>query len=511
MNRIVTMLGIAAVSAAAIVGCAQQRTNEPANTTSEPAKAEPARSAFGTNTVFYPSGTSNGAALAVERMYPAEVASGGTFDYSMKVTNVSGSALQSVVLTESVPAGFTASATSPQGTPTADGKAWNFALGNFASGEAKTVKVTGAAKDVASVNSCATLTYVVPVCQSIPVVKPALTLTKSAPAEVMVCDVIPMKLVVTNNGTGAARNVKVTDALPAGLTTADGQTSVTFDAGTLNSGQSREFTFNAKAGKRGSFENSGKANADGGLSANSNKTTTVVRQPELALDVECPQGILMGRTASFKYTVTNKGDGVSANTTLTAPIPAGSSFVSADNGGVVTGTNVVWNLGSVAATGTRAVTMTVRSVGAGALAASGSVSGTCANTATDACNTGVKGTPDMATLLDDGEGVVLVGANHSYRYEVTNQGQVDLTNIKVTVVLPEGMEFVSSTFPGQPARDGRKLTWTAATALKAGEKRAYNVVVRVTKDGEYLATSETTCAELKSAIRDDEVTVFIPQ
>ncbi|GJQ29124.1 MAG: hypothetical protein HBSAPP03_10080 [Phycisphaerae bacterium] len=506
MNRIVTLLGMAALAAA--VGCAQQQRSEPAKT--EPAKAEATRPAFGSNTVFFPAGTSHGAALAVERMYPAEVSSGGTFDYSLKVTNVSGTDLQSVVLTESIPAGFTASATSPQGTPTADNKAWNFALGNFASGEAKTVKITGSAKDVAAVTSCATLTYVVPVCQTIPVVKPALTLTKSAPAEVMVCDVIPMRLVVTNNGTGAARNVKVTDTLPAGLTV-DGQTTVSFDAGTLNAGQSREFAFNAKAAKRGSYENTGKANADGGLSATSNKTTTVVRQPELDLKVECPEGILLGRIASFKFTVSNKGDGVSANTVLTAPIPAGSSFVSADNGGVVNGNNVVWNLGSLGATGTRTVTMSVRSMGAGSLAASGSVSGTCANTATHACNTGVRGTPDMATLLDDGEGVVLVGANHSYRYEVTNQGQVDLTNVKTSIVLPEGMEFVSSTFPGQPVREGRKLTWTAATALKAGEKRAYTIVVRVTKDGEYLAVSETTCSELRSSVRDDEVTVFVPQ
>lgn len=515
MQKMAKLVGLAV--AGLMLGCAQQRGGEaPKAAEAEPAKVEPARQeprrgpAPGANVAYYPSGWPQGAALSVERMFPAEVNAGATFEYGLKVTNVAGMALHEVTLTESIPQGFTASGTSPQGSPSADGKSWVFALGNFAPGESKTVRITGAARDVSAITSCASLSYVVPVCQSISVVKPALALTLSAPAEVLLCDVIPLKMVVTNSGTGVARNVRVVSTLPAGLTV-DGQSNVSFDAGTLAAGQSREVVVNARAARRGTYENSGRASAEGGLAANSNPARTVVRQPELELKVECPENVLVGRTASFRFTVTNKGDGVSANTTLTAPVPAGSAFVSAEGGGAVQNNAVVWNLGALAPSASRSVTMVVRSAGAGTLTASGSVTGVCANTATQSCSTGVRGTPDMATLLDDGEGVVLVGANHTYRYEVTNQGQVDLTNVRTSIVLPDGLEFVSATLPGQPTRDGRRLTWTAASALKPGEKRTFNIVVRATREGEFLVVSETTCAELRSAVRDDEITVFIPR
>src|SRR5262245_65338345 len=56
-----------------------------------------------------------------------------------------------------------------------------------------------------------------------------LVVTKTAPREVMLCDVIPVTITVTNNGTDEARGIRVTDALPSGLTTSDGKTTYETD------------------------------------------------------------------------------------------------------------------------------------------------------------------------------------------------------------------------------------------------------------------------------------------
>ncbi|MDX2131892.1 MAG: hypothetical protein SFY69_07565 [Planctomycetota bacterium] len=522
---------------AGVIGCSQQRTGDrgypydgtvrgpgeptrthaprgPESTTA----AQPARTTEVARTtpvassgsgVYYPSGVQNNAALFLDRSYPSEVIAGAPFEYLIKVTNVSPSTLEDVTVVESMPSGFTVASTTPQGASADGGRAWAFDLGRMTPGETKTIRVNGAAGNVGTVQSCATLSYTIPACMTIPVVKPSLALTKTVPAEVMMCDPIPVKLVVTNTGTGVARNVKVTDPLPVGLTTADGRSSVEFDAGTLNAGQSREFTFNAKATRKGSFQNTGRAVAEGNLTANSNQTTTVVRQPELAIKAECPEAILIGRQATFRFTVSNKGDGNCNATVVTAPLPQGATFVSADNGGTLQGSNVVWNLATLNANASRTLNMTVSAGGAGTMTASATATCTCANAVTDSCTTGVRGTPDMATLLDDSEGVVTVGTNQAYRYEVTNQGQVDLTNVQVSIVLPEGMEFVSSTL-GQPQRAGTKFTWRIADRIPRGEKRAGTITVRTTRDGEFLVISETTCAELRLPVRDDEITVFIP-
>lgn len=497
-----------ALAGTGLTGCAAQQRTEPAPApATKPAAPAPAPSGPNCAAAFYPTGDEATSVLALEKCAPATVAAGQPFDYTITVTNISNASAEDVVVTDTIPAGFSVASSDPQGANMGSGKSsWN--IGNLGPGESRTIKVRGSATAKGTLTNCATASYTLAACLTVDVVQPALTISKSAPAEVLLCDSIPVRIVVTNSGTGSANNVTVTDNLPAGLTTADGKTAVTLNAGTLASGQSKEFTLNLKATKTGSYQNGASAAADGNLKADSNKTTTVVKQPKLEVNIECPGDVLIGRDVTFKVNVKNIGDAACA-TTLTAAIPAGSTFVRADNGGTQAGGTVSWKIGSLAPGESRGGTYTVRSGGAGTLNASVNASCACADAVSDNCTTGVKGTPDMATLLDDHEGVITVGQNHTYHYEVTNQGQVDLTNVRVIVTLPDGLTFVSSNAPGSPKVEGNKLTWTAATALKPGEKRSYDLVVKASRAGEFLVISDTSCTELKSSVRDDEVTVFI--
>jgi hypothetical protein len=77
----------------------------------------------------------------------------------------------------------------------------------------------------------------------------------------------------------------------------------------------------------------------------------------------------------------------------------------------------------------------------------------------------------------------------------------------MVVALPAGLDFVSSA-------DGKlvngKVEFNFGTlAVKA--KRTATFVVKATKSGEFLVIGETTCAELKTPVRDDELTNFVEQ
>lgn len=470
--------------------------------------AKPAPVASSGNVVYYPCGDSSCAVLKLERMYPSEVVVGQAFDYTIVATNVAGFPIDNVVIDELVPQGFRMTGSQPAGA--ANGSMMSFDLGRLNPNESKSIKVSGTAGDIARIVSCATASYTIPICQEIAVVKPALAITKSAPAEAMVCDTIPVKIVVSNTGTGRTRNVKVTDNLPAGLTTTDGKSSYTMDVGELAPGQSREMTFNAKVTKTGSYANTATATADGGMTASSNTTTTVFKAPVLTIKAECGGNILLGRAATFKFTVCNTGDATCADTKVTVNIPAGATFTSADNGGAASGSNVVWNIGALAPGACKTVSYVARAGGAGALTATATATCTCAAAVTGTCTINVTGTPDIGTLLDDQDGVVLVGDPHVYRYEVQNQGQVDLTNTKVVITLPEGVEFVSSNAPKAPAISGRTLTFTGvAGVLKPGDRPSFTMTVKSTTPGEKLIISETTTDQIKTPIRDDELTVFV--
>jgi uncharacterized repeat protein (TIGR01451 family) len=458
--------------------------------------------------VYIPTGDRSSSGLMIEKSWPCEVQAGQEFTFDLCATNLtSTTSFSDVVVTDELPAGLRVIKVEP----TLGGNYGMWSVGTLAPGEKRCLKVTAVASGPGSLTSCWTGRYALSQCITMNVTNPALKITKTMPAEVLLCDNIPIVIEVTNTGTGVARDVKVTDQLPAGLKTASGQSSVTLDAGSLAAGQSRKFDLLVKADKTGTYANQATAAAGGGLTATTTPVSTRVTQPVLTLRADCPPATLIGRSATFKLTVGNTGDAVSNNTVVTCAVPAGSTFVSATQGGTAGPGGVTWNVGALKPTESRTLEFTVRAGGIGTMAINATANGVCATAVTANCSTPIQGTPDIGTLLTDDDGVVLVGDNHIYRYEVENQGQVDLTNIRVVITLPEGMEFVSSTAPKPPQIDGRKLTFTGVIGVvKPGSGRqAFSLTCKATTAGEKLVISETTCDQIKTPIRDDELTVFV--
>ena len=484
-------------------------TNEMPNTPAPRATTPPPAARSGSAVMYLPTGERGTSAVMVERTSPGEVVAGQNFTYDIIVTNLTDMALNSVLVTDQPSGNFKFVSADP--APKTSGNIYSWELGNLAGRQSKTIRVTGNAPASGTITHCCEVAYNNALCQTINVVQPAIRVVKTiTPADITVCDTATVKIDVTNTGSGAARNVKVSDPLPTGMTTADGKSSVEFDAGTLAGNQTRSFTFPVKVAKSGSYSNKAMATADGGLTAESAAVSVKATQPVLEAKAECPAGLLIGRAATVKFTISNKGDSACKGTTFRAPLPSGATFISADNGGTSAAGAVTWNLGEVAPGSSKVVSMQLRTAGAGQIAISGTTSCACATAVTASCNFGVTGSPDLGTLLTDDEGVVLVGDNQVYRYEVENQGQVDLTNVTVVITLPSGLSFVSSTAPKAPAVAGNKLTFTGVTGiLKPGEKRAFTLTLKSGEAGEKLVTSETTCDQLKTPVRDDELTFFV--
>src|SRR6185295_4732612 len=125
--------------------------------------------------------------------------------------------------------------------------------------------------------------------------------------------------------------------------------------------------------------------------------------------------------------------------TVTAQMPSGITFVSADSGGTATAAAVTWNVGTLAPKDCKTFSYTVRTVGAGELRTTATASCTCAAQVSDGCTVPVRGVPDIGTFLTDDDGVVQVGETHIFHYDVKNQGQVDLTNVKSVLTLDDGL------------------------------------------------------------------------
>lgn len=459
------------------------------------------------SSLAFPTGNASTSAVQIHQVMPREVRLNRDYNYEIHVTNLTEGDLQNVLVTLENTANQTIVSSVPAASRGA-GNTSQWAIGDLSGCKTQVIKVTARATQVGSSSDCISVSYNNALCVATNVVEPALAITKQAPAEVLLCDPINMRIEVRNTGTMALENVVVKDNLPGGLTTTDGKSALDISLGTLAAGQAKQISIAAKASKPGSYQNTATA-ASGDVTASSNTTTTLVRQPTLNIDAQCGGNINIGRTNTCKFVVKNTGNGVAANTVVTAPL-SGGQFVSADNGGTASGGGVSWNLGNLAAGESRTVSMTVRSMAAGTIKCEARATAVCAEAVNDACTFEVQGLPDLGTLLTDDDGVVLTGANHIYRYEVENQGQVDLTNVTVVITLPAGMEYVSSNSPKPPAIAGNKLTFTGVLGvLKPSERRAFTMTCKSSTEGEKLVISETTCDQLKTPVRDDELTNFV--
>ena len=137
------------------------------------------------------------------------------------------------------------------------------------------------------------------ICCGTEAISPKLALVLEAKAQGILCDSIPATVTVSNSGTGLAKNAVVKLALPQGLSTTDGQTSIGINVGDLKGGDSKAYNINLKAEKAGVY--SLKANAEAsGLTAASNAVSIDVRQPQLDVSVTGPSKIYVTKDANFR-------------------------------------------------------------------------------------------------------------------------------------------------------------------------------------------------------------------
>jgi len=457
----------------------------------------------GASVAYYPTGVRSSSSLMVEKLVTGEVAAGTPVDYVIRATNIGSGKIDDVVIEDGKINGFNIASAAPQ--PATDGNNWTWNLGSLNAGESKNINIKGAFAQAGSYSTCGSATYSIPVCMTVNVVAPALKLTKTAPAEGTPCDVWPVTLTVTNSGTGTARGVTLADQLPAGLKF-DGATP-NWNIGDIASGQSREIKFNVKADKTGTFANTATATAQGGLTATSNTTSTVIKQAVLTIDKKCPDRIRIGQNMKFDIVVTNTGTAVATNTVVRDAIPAGARFVSATEGGTASGSDAVWNLGNLNPGQSRTISLTLAGGNAGQVQNTASASANCANAVSDSCTVTIAGVPDIGTGIDDNDGVITVGQPHTFTYTAVNQGNTDLTNVKVVFSPEAGLEFVSSTAAGGAQAAGGTQSVNVGT-LKVGQRVSFNMVYKGTKQGDLIIQSSTTSDQTR-AVRNDEQVNFV--
>ncbi|MBE2317197.1 DUF11 domain-containing protein [Solirubrobacter sp. CPCC 204708] len=306
-------------------------------------------------------------------------------------------------------------------------------------------------------------------------------------------------LTVHNAGPSVARAVTLTDVLPAELPFASVDNggcahaagTVSCALGDLAPGADVVIRVAVSTGILGTFTNTATVatttpEPPGGGAPNSAQADVTVRPiADLALAKTAPPTVAAGGALTWQLTVTNHGPRDATGVTISDPLPAGTTFSSADPGCGIAAGVVTCAVGALAngASASRSVTVTVPHALAGT---------TVLNTATVRADQGDDDpSDDTATattqvgpsanlaIVKSGPAAVEAGGTVAWTLAVSNAGPSTATAVRVIDTLPSGVELVGATpTQGSCAAAGGTVECSLAT-LPSGAAVQIQVVARV--------------------------------
>ncbi len=451
----------------------------------------------------YPTGDKRTSVVVLESGTPGEVSVGVPYEYVLRVTNISDMNLENVVVVDKPRGNFALRSSVPR---TAGGEELRWDLGALRPHEAKEIKISGSAVGEGQVVHCAEVDWRSIFCSTTQVVKPGLAISMTATAATLVCDPITYTVTVSNNGSGTTRNVVVEEKLPAGVETLEGKNTVRFSVPSLEPGQSKNFTWKAKANRTGRFTGVATAKADGNLTAQSGEVETTVTRPVLVFERQGTKQTYMGKPITYDLLVKNTGDGEARDVVVTAQFSTGSKFLEASGGATMEGNTIRWKFGTMQPGTVRTFNAKISYAEAALVHASATATAYCAEAVTVQSETQVTGIPAILLEVVDLTDPVEVGGSTTYVITATNQGSAPGTNIRIAVMLEDTMAYASATGTTRVEETGQRITFKPLASLAPGEKATWKVDVKTVGTGDTRLKVAMTSDQLGRPVEETEAT-----
>jgi len=443
--------------------------------------------------------------VQLDKTMPKEAELNRPFDYFIKVTNLTDTMLTDIVITEELSDNFEFTNANPVPKEDIDKLVWEIkSLGPKAT---KHITVSGVATRVDSLeNNTIVITPVVSASAPIRIVQPKLELTRTTPAEALLCEPLPVVFVVTNTGTGSAQNVKIVDTLPAGLRTIDDKSQLVFDVGTLAEGQSQQFSAELRASKTGKYFSKAVASSTSAPTAESEETMTTVGLPVLTIMNNGPERQYIGRTLTYEITVTNESNVPAKNAVIEDNIPEGSASIEASQGAKLSGLKLVWELGTLEPGASKKVNVSYTSTKAGLLTNGAIATAYCSEPVTALVKTNVTGISAVSMEVVDVYDPVKVGDRTTYVISVTNQGSAIATNVSIACILEDNVKYISSAGATAGSIKGQIVRFSPLSSLAPKDKAAWRVVVGAVRPGDVRFKVILNVDQLTRPVEETEAT-----
>ncbi|MBD1936322.1 DUF11 domain-containing protein [Microcoleus sp. FACHB-68] len=482
---------------------------------------------------------------------------GSAIAYTITVTNNGTSTVNSVTVTDPIPAGITNPTYTPS-TGTYDPATGAWTGLTLATGQSITLTINA----TVAANATGTLTNTATVAPPAGVTDPNNTNNQSQdtteiipPADLAVTktvdnpnptvgQTINYTVTLTNTGPSTATNVAITDQIPAGLTfvsstpsqgTYDNTTGL-WTVGTVANGAAVTLTITATVNTTNPITNTATISASDQPDPDPTDNTGTVTVPQQQADLSVAKTVDnpspgVGQNITYTVTLTNTGPANATGVQVTDQIPAGLTFVSATpSQGTYDNTTGLWNVGNVTngAGATLRITATVNTtnpitntaqVSASDQPDPDSTAGNGNASEDDQASVGIsQQVADLSLAKTVDNANPSVGQTIAYTVTLSNTGPANATGVQVTDQIPAGLTFVSAT-PSQGTYDNATGLWNVGNVTN-GAGATLRITATVNTTNPITNTAQVSASDQPdpdstagngNASEDDQASVGISQ
>jgi uncharacterized repeat protein (TIGR01451 family) len=443
--------------------------------------------------------------LVLEKLAPPEIQVGKPAVFEIHVRNAGTVAANEVEVHDLVPQGTQLIETKPQATRGQRGElTWN--LGPMRPGDETVLHVELMPTTEGEIGSVATVRFSAAASARALCTRPELAVDVQAPRRVLAGDDVPLRIRVSNPGTGVATGIVLTEVVPANMTHEAGG-ELEYAIGDLQPNETRELDLSLRAVKSGPVLNLLHAKGDGKL-ATEVKTQIEVIAPALTVDVEGPKRRFLDRQATYTVSIANPGTAPAQEVELATYLPRGLQFVDANNNGEYDPQthSVRWLLEELPPRerGSVSVTMLPVEPGQQLLRIESTALRNVSAQKEEAII--VEGAPSIAFQVVDTADPIEVGGETTYEITVANNGSKEATNVQLAVTLPEAMRAVDAAGPSRHTIAGRQVQFQPLAQLQAKSETKFQVRVLCTAAGDHRCHVQLSSDDSRTPVTKEEGT-----
>lgn len=443
--------------------------------------------------------------IVIEKIAPDEVQVDQPATFQLVVRNVGNSLARHIVVSDQVPRGTEFISAVPDCTRTADGRlVWE--IDALAANQEVVLALELLPKLAGEIGSVAQVSFQAQASVRTVCTQPQLALELTAPTQVLIGTSATLEIVVTNTGSGAARNVVLEEDVPEGFTHAAGR-QLEHEIGTLRPQESRRLSLVLAAAQPGVYQNRLVVHGAGNLQEEDVREIEIAA-PQLTVSMEGPALRYLDRPATYVIRMGNPGTAPARNIELAAYLPKGVQFINSDNHGQYDSQAhaVYWNLEELPAARQGDVHLTVLPIELGShrLKAEGrgeaGLQNACEHEVT------VEGLAGVTFTVSDVADPIEVGSDTAYEVRVANRGSKADTDIRVVAELPPGMVPTGGDGPVPAHVQGQTVSFDPVPRLAPGEEAVYKIGATGQRTGDHVIRVQVQSAELRVPVTKEEIT-----